>query len=98
MRWKGTCPSGKNWSPDQVRARNQRFEGSASFENHKAGTLALGVSVVTDDAHVVVGVSAMAGLELTHNNVEVLLTEEGELPIRPIGGHGIAGVLSLIHI
>ena len=92
MKWKGTCPSGKSWSPDQVRARNQGFEGSASFEDHEAGTLALGVGVVTDDAHVVVGVCAVASLELTDNDVQILLTEEGELPIRPVGGHGVAGV------
>jgi hypothetical protein len=77
VRWKGTCPSGKSWSPDQVRAQNQWFEGSASFENHEAGTLALGVGVVTDDAHVVVGVSAVASLELTHNNVEVFSPKKG---------------------
>ena len=81
MRWKGTCPSGKNWSPDQVRAQNHWSEGSASFEDHEAGTLALGVSVVTNDAHVVVGVSAMASLELADHNVEILLTEEGQLSL-----------------
>jgi hypothetical protein len=31
----------------------------------------------------------MASLEFTYNNVEILLTEEGELPIRPVDGHGI---------
>ena len=69
VRWKGTCPSGKSWSPDQVRAQNHGSEGSASFEDHEACTLALGVSVVTDDAHVVVGVCAVASLELTDDNV-----------------------------
>ena len=72
MKWKGTCPSGKSWSPDQVRARNQGFEGSASFEDHEAGTLALGVGVVTDDAHVVIGVCAVASLELTDHNVRIV--------------------------
>jgi hypothetical protein len=39
-----------------------------------------------------VGVCAVASLELTDDNVQILLTEEGELPIRPIGGHGVAGM------
>jgi hypothetical protein len=34
----------------------------------------------------------VASLELTDNDVQILLTEEGELPIRPVGGHGVAGV------
>ena len=60
-----------------------------------------------------VGVGAMASLELTDDQVEVLFAKEGKLPIRPVSGHGIAGVdvlneraptlgndvsLSLIHI
>jgi hypothetical protein len=49
----------------------------------------LGVGVVANDAHVMIGVCAMASLEFTYNNVEILLTEEGELPIRPVDGHGI---------
>jgi hypothetical protein len=39
-----------------------------------------------------VGVCAVASLELTNNNVQVLLAKEGKLPIRPISGHGIGGV------
>jgi hypothetical protein len=34
----------------------------------------------------------MASLEFTYDNVQILLTEERELPIRPIRGHGIGRV------
>ena len=82
----------KKLSPDEGQGSEPLVEGSATLEDHEARTLALGVCVVTDDAHVMVGVSAMASLERTDHNGEVLLTEEGQFPIGPIDGHGIAGM------
>ena len=65
---------------------------SAAFEHHEAGALALGVGVVAHQTHVMVGVSAVASFELAHNHVQILLTEEGQFPIGPVGRHGTAGV------
>jgi len=73
-------------------ARAPEGLGSASFENHEAGTLALGISVVAHQTNVVVGIGAVTSLKLIHDHTQILLAEEGQLPIGPVGHHGVAGM------
>jgi hypothetical protein len=65
---------------------------SASLKNHKASTLALGVSVVTNQTNMVIGIGPMTCLEFVDNHPKIFLTEKGKFPVGPIGCHRTAGM------